>query len=540
VKGFKRCKCREDGRELGASCPKLRRRDNSWNPAHGTWYGKTELPSGPGGERVSLRAGGFASQDEMTEWFDEALHLLSIPEKGPDGHEVRVQILAMIRESRRRKESLPPFDEMRRRYAAGVAFSEGDTGDYLLGWLDRHERAGDWSDTTAHSYRRTVERLFLPAFGTVPLGKLSAKHILDMFEEIDRANARLLAAKASDDPDVRRTVAGQRPTGPATKRRILAVLNSALGEAATAAPGRPQVISVNPGAGIRLNARRKKATPRIRPKLWTAERERVWREEFAVRIRGMSRLDQFQAWRSTPARPGPVMVWRPDQLGAFLDAAEDERLYALFCVVAYCALRRGEAVGQKLAEVDYEAGALMIGPTIVQVGGKAVAKEDAKTDGSETWVRAGPEVMEPLRAQRQRQIAEKLRWGPDWNDTGYVHTLQDGNPYDPGYVSSRFERVAWMAGLPPVSLRDVRHCAPTYALAGGKDIKAVSEMMRHTSVKITADIYALVLPELAAEVSGAVASMIPRRAKGSPSGTAGLPSVSHLRTETNTPRRANQ
>jgi hypothetical protein len=65
-------------------------------------------------------------------------------------------------------------------------------------------------------------------------------------------------------------------------------------------------------------------------------------------------------------------------------------------------------------------------------------------------------------------------------------------------------------------------------------------MMRHTSVKITADIYALVLPELAAEVSGAVASMIPRRAKGSPSGTAGLPSVSHLRTETNTPRRANQ
>jgi integrase len=413
VKGFKRCKCREDGRELGASCPKLRRRDNSWNPAHGTWYGKTELPSGPGGERVSLRAGGFASQDEMTEWFDEALHLLSIPEKGPDGHEVRVQILAMIRESRRRKESLPPFDEMRRRYAAGVAFSEGDTGDYLLGWLDRHERAGDWSDTTAHSYRRTVERLFLPAFGTVPLGKLSAKHILDMFEEIDRANARLLAAKASDDPDVRRTVAGQRPTGPATKRRILAVLNSALGEAATAAPGRPQVISVNPGAGIRLNARRKKATPRIRPKLWTAERERVWREKFAVRIRGMSRLDQFQAWRSTPARPGPVMVWRPDQLGAFLDAAEDERLYALFCVVAYCALRRGEAVGQKLAEVDYEAGALMIGPTIVQVGGKAVAKEDAKTDGSETWVRAGPEVMEPLRAQRQRQIAEKLRWGPD-------------------------------------------------------------------------------------------------------------------------------
>ena len=97
-----------------------------------------------------------------------------------------------------------------------------------------------------------------------------------------------------------------------------------------------------------------------------------------------------------------------------------------------------------------------------------------------------------------------------------------------------------MAGLPPVSLRDVRHCAPTFALAAGKDIKAVSEMMRHTSVKITADIYALVLPELAAEVSGAVASMIPRRGKGTPSLTGGLPTVPQARTETGTQLRANQ
>jgi len=520
VKGswFKRCKCRgSDGRELGNSCGKLRRKDGSWNPSHGTWYGKTELPSGPGGERLALRAGGFATQDEMGEWFEEALRLLSIPEKGPDGHEVRVQILGMIGESRRRKESLPAFDDMRRRYAAGVAFQDGDTGDYLLGWLERHEAARDWSDTTAHSYRRTVERLFLPSFGKVPLGKLAAKHFLDMFAAIDAANATLLAARASDDPAVRRSVAGQRPTGPNTKVRILAVANSAFGEAATSAPGRPAVIAVSPAAGIRLGTGRKKKGVAVRPKLWTAEREQAWREDFAKRTEGMSQLDAFQAWRSTPARPGPVMVWRPEHLGAFLDVAVDERLYAMFCVFAYCALRRGEAVGQKLTEIDYQAGALMISTTIVQVGWKARAKADAKTEESEAWVNAGPEVMEPLRAQRKRQLEERLRWGPAWNDTGYAHTLQDGNPYHPGYVSNRFERLAFMSGLPPVSLRDVRHCAPTYALAAGEDIKAVSAMMRHTSVKITADTYAVVLPELAAQVSGAVASVIPRRRRAASS-----------------------
>lgn len=50
-------------------------------------------------------------------------------------------------------------------------------------------------------------------------------------------------------------------------------------------------------------------------------------------------------------------------------------------------------------------------------------------------------------------------------------------------------------------------------VVSGEDIKVVSEMMRHTSVKITADVYALVLPDLAASVSATVASMIPRAAR---------------------------
>lgn len=44
-------------------------------------------------------------------------------------------------------------------------------------------------------------------------------------------------------------------------------------------------------------------------------------------------------------RPSPVMVWRPEQLGAFLDAAAGDRLYALYHLVAYRGLRRGEAAG---------------------------------------------------------------------------------------------------------------------------------------------------------------------------------------------------
>jgi hypothetical protein len=42
---YKRCRCREgDGRELGTKCPSLRRKDGAWNPRHGSWYFRVEIP----------------------------------------------------------------------------------------------------------------------------------------------------------------------------------------------------------------------------------------------------------------------------------------------------------------------------------------------------------------------------------------------------------------------------------------------------------------------------------------------------------------
>ncbi len=518
MKGFKRCKCREGGRELGASCPKLRRRDGSWNPAHGTWYGKTELPPGADGSRVALRAGGFTTQDEMSAWFDEAMLLLSIPAKGADGHESRMQILGLIRESRRRQEDLPSFEDIRRRYATGAAFRPGSAGEYLKGWLGRHKTAGDWSAATLHSYERAVDRLFLPAFGDVPLDKLSAKHVLDVLAAVDDEADRIRAARESPDPEIRKSVAGLRPPGPATKQRHLAVIRSALGEAASVGLHGQRVLTVNVAAGIRLGrsggGKAARRSRRSKALLWTAERERKWRAGFERRADGLTRPGRFLAWQNTAARPSNVMIWKPAHLAAFLDAPEvqADRLYPMFETIAYCGLRRGEACGLRWEDIDWGTGTFMIGETVVRAGRvPALVQEEAKSEESEDWVSMAQELMASLRAWRRRQSEERLAWGEAWTDSGRVFTLQDGTGYKPGTVSQRFERLSYRLGLPPIRLHDLRHGAATLALAAGKDIKVVSAMLRHSSHKITGDLYASVLPELAAEASEAVASMIPRK-----------------------------
>ncbi|SHL04689.1 Phage integrase family protein [Actinacidiphila paucisporea] len=62
------------------------------------------------------------------------------------------------------------------------------------------------------------------------------------------------------------------------------------------------------------------------------------------------------------------MVWTPELLGRYLDAAEGDRLYALFHLVAFRGPRRGEAVGQDWAGVALDRGELTVSKTIVHDG----------------------------------------------------------------------------------------------------------------------------------------------------------------------------
>ncbi|WP_246080808.1 tyrosine-type recombinase/integrase [Nonomuraea mesophila] len=93
----------------------------------------------------------------------------------------------------------------------------------------------------------------------------------------------------------------------------------------------------------------------------------------------------------------------------------------------------------------------------------------------------------------------------------------------PAWVSELFAQLAYQAGLPPVRLHDLRHCAATLAYAAGVDTKMVSSMFRHSSTNLTENTYTTVLPEPAHEAAEASAAIVPRAVA---SGTAGLPSVS--------------
>ena len=86
---------------------------------------------------------------------------------------------------------------------------------------------------------------------------------------------------------------------------------------------------------------------------------------------------------------------------------------------------------------------------------------------------------------------------PSGHDRGLVFPNTLGTPMDYTNLMPRhFKPLLKKAGLPNIRFHDLRHTCATLLLTKGVHPKIVSEMLGHSSVSITLDIYSHVIPGL--------------------------------------------
>ena len=222
------------------------------------------------------------------------------------------------------------------------------------------------------------------------------------------------------------------------------------------------------------------------------------------------------------------MVWTPAQFGVFLDHAEKDRLYGYYVLMGFRGLRRGEGVGLPWVDVDLDEQTLTIGTELIQDGWDVV-ESDVKTDDSAATIALGDATAQVLREHRVRQLAEREKWQAEdaervargeesrpWVETGKVFTAEDGSWLHPDVVTQTFKRISLEAGLPPINLRDVRHIAAILVHAGGGDIHAVKEVLRHSTITLASDTYTSLLAEVDAAIANKSEGVVPRARKSEP------------------------
>jgi integrase len=114
-----------------------------------------------------------------------------------------------------------------------------------------------------------------------------------------------------------------------------------------------------------------------------------------------------------------------------------------------------------------------------------------------------------LRRHRTRQSEERLRVGAAWEKSDFVFTDEVGRPIDATkFLRNSFAPLLKRAGLPKMRFHDLRHTAATLLLGRGIHPKIVSEMLGHSQIGITLDLYSHVTPTMQREAAAVMDAIV--------------------------------
>ena len=179
-----------------------------------------------------------------------------------------------------------------------------------------------------------------------------------------------------------------------------------------------------------------------------------------------------------------IDIFDEEQIVRFLRALNEERLdyKVAYELALFCGLRRSEILGLTEDAVDTTFKWVKVRQTRHHVDGKDVI-QGTKTASSRRELALPDFVVEDIKA-----LIEKN------NSVPYEHTdflIQDGfgKPMGHSALTTQIYRIEDKAGLPHVSLHDLRHTFASMLNNAGVDIAMISHELGHSGIAITLNTY---------------------------------------------------
>lgn len=197
------------------------------------------------------------------------------------------------------------------------------------------------------------------------------------------------------------------------------------------------------------------------------------------------------------ARTGRTMT--PTQAQKLLAAAAGHQLEVFVVVGIGLGLRPGETLALQWSGIDLRNRHLTVAGTLARVPGQGLVRSTPKTAGSRRMLHLTDRATAALRTHRTAQNAVRLEAGPDWEDHGYVLCTDIGRPLDPANVRHRFEDLTEQVLGDVWRPHEMRHSAASLLLAQGVPLRRISDILGHSSISVTSDVYGHLAPAALAE-----------------------------------------
>lgn len=200
-------------------------------------------------------------------------------------------------------------------------------------------------------------------------------------------------------------------------------------------------------------------------------------------------------------------AFNAEQAKTLLEAAQGERLEALYAVAVTAGLRIGELLGLRWTDVDLERDSMRVARTLSRA--KNGPRFTTPKNGKGRSIVLTKQAVEALRSHRKRQNEERLRAGTLWEDNDLVFASETGTPLTQDAVDRRsFKPLLKRAELEGVRFHDLRHTCATLLLSRGVHPKFVQELLGHASIAMTLDRYSHWVPSMGDQTARAMEAIL--------------------------------
>ncbi|GLV56346.1 site-specific integrase [Dictyobacter sp. S3.2.2.5] len=181
------------------------------------------------------------------------------------------------------------------------------------------------------------------------------------------------------------------------------------------------------------------------------------------------------------------------------DTYVSNQMTCLLTLAIATGMRRGEMLGLKWGDIDMDSKTVFITRTVSYLtvdGQTKYIETPPKTDYSKRRIQIPDFVMAEIQKQKVRQAEQRLKAGPGWEARDLVFSNAFGSYFNPRSVSRYFELALKKAGLEHIRFHDLRHSAASILMAMNVHPKVVQELLGHSSISITMNIYSHTDPSL--------------------------------------------
>ena len=186
-------------------------------------------------------------------------------------------------------------------------------------------------------------------------------------------------------------------------------------------------------------------------------------------------------------------VLSPQEQTMLLNELRDDEDGNIYIFALLTGLRRGEILALTWNDIDLKECTISVSKTLNRIKNYD-SEEKTKLVVTEPKTATSTRVI-PIVDCLVPLLKEQKELTKGNNKLNLVFPSKTGNYIDPGNYNRKFYKIIKKLGLPKANPHSLRHSFATRALEAGVDLKTTQELLGHSSIDITANLYTHALME---------------------------------------------